>query len=421
MAISGSFYSGVTGLQTSQVMLNVVGNDLANSNTPGFKGQTVNFQDLIYQTLSQATALGGSVGDTNPKQVGFGAMVGSIETNFQQGALQTTGRPLDLALEGNGFFVVNDGTQNLFTRAGAFDLDQSGFVIDAATGDRVQRTGTIGEGTATTPAFQTPGSTDIRIQLGTGIAGTPTSNVTLQGNIDANLAVGDTSTTTAIQVFDTQGNEHSLTLTFTKTAANTFTVDGSVSGGAIAGLPFTSVTFNPDGTLASPATLSLNLSYPPGLPAAQPVTVTLGTPGQADGMTQFGGSTTLAAINQDGFSAGTLQSYNVDHSGVIQGIFTNGRTLALGQLAIATFANQGGLTRSGRNFYTQSASSGEPQLAAAQAGGRGAVQGGALEASNVDVSSEFTNLIVAQRSYSINARTVTASDEVLQALTNLVQ
>jgi flagellar hook protein FlgE len=421
MAISNSLYAGVTGLQTNQTTLDVVGNNLANSNTPGFKVQTANFQDLVYETLLESTALSGSVGGTNPMQVGFGATVGSIESNFQEGPLQSTGRALDLALQGNGFFLVNNGTQNYFTRAGAFDLDQNGYVIDAATGFRVQRFGTLGEATATTPAFQTPGNSGIRIPLGLGIPGTATANVNLQGNIDAGLAIGDASTTTAIQVFDTQGTQHTLSLTFTKTAANTFSVSGSITGGTLTGLPFASVTFNANGTLAGPATIPINVSFPPGLPALQTITLNLGTVGQATGLSQFGGSTSVAAVSQDGFAAGSLQSFNINQSGVFEGIFTNGQTLPLAQLSIATFANPGGLHRSGQNFFTETAGSGPPLIGAALAGGRGAIQPGALEGSNVDVATEFTKLIIAQRAYQINARTITASNEVLQTLANIIQ
>src|SRR5947209_8000960 len=141
MALSNSLFTGVSGLQTSQAFLNTVGNNLANSNTPGFKGQSINFQDLFYQTLLQGSSSSGTVGGTNPSQQGFGAAVGSIATNFQQGPLQTTGNDLDLALQGSGFFIVRDGTQNLYTRAGTFQLDQSGFVVASATGFLVQRFG----------------------------------------------------------------------------------------------------------------------------------------------------------------------------------------------------------------------------------------------------------------------------------------
>ncbi len=411
MALSNALFAGVTGMQVNQVMLDVVGNNLANSNTEGFKSQRVEFEDLIYQTLSAGSASG-----TNPQQIGLGAAVGSIDSTFSQGALQTTGRTLDLAIQGTGFFVVNNGQTDLYTRAGSFSVDSQGYVVSSATGGRLQRTGSVGEATPTTPAFQVAGNNDIRIPLGVGIPGLPTSTVDLRGNLSTTLAVNDTYST-GIAIYDSQGTQHTLTLTFTKTAANTFSLNATVSGGGVTGVPFNSVTFNPDGTLAGPASVTIGLT---GMPAAQTVQINLGTPNQGNGLTQFGSASSAAAINQDGSTAGTLVNYTIDQDGTIQGVFSNGRILPLAQVALAQFSNQGGLIREGNNFFSPSSSSGPALIGAPASGALGKLQSGTLEASNVNVGSEFTLLIIAQRGFQINARSVTISNEVLQELANLI-
>ncbi len=420
MALYAAFQAGVTGLLGYQTMLSVVGNNLANSSTTGFKSQRVDFQDLVYQNLSEGTAPGNGIGGTNPIQVGFGVNVGSIGSNFAQGPLQTTGRKLDLAIQGQGFYVVNDGQANVFTRAGAFDLDQDGFLVQAGTGFRLQRFGNVGEATATTPAFQTPGDNDINIPLGIGIIAQPTTTVSLRGNLSTSLAVGDTFTT-AIQVYDTQGTQHALTLTFTKTAANTFSLSATVPGGTVTGVPVAPITFNPDGTLAGPATATVTLAFPPNLPAGQAVTLQLGTVGSASGLSQFGGDSTAAAFSQDGSGAGTLVDYNFSQTGVVEGVFSNGRIVPIAQIALARFANQDGLLRLGDNLYQESANSGPPLIDAAATAGRGVLTQGALEGSNVDVATEFTRLIVAQRGFQINARGLTAASDVLQELANIIR
>ncbi|MBY0228230.1 MAG: flagellar hook protein FlgE [Gemmataceae bacterium] len=419
MALSNALFAGVSGLQANQALLDVVGNNLANANTTGFKSQRVTFEDLVYQTLSPGSAAGDQFGGTNPRQIGLGAAVSSIDSRFAQGAVQTTGRTLDLGIQGDGFFVVSNGQQDFYTRAGAFSVDDLGYVVNA-DGLRLQRTGTLGEATPAAPAFQVPGNADIRIPIGVGIPGTPTGTVNLRGNLSAGLATGDTFAS-GIQVYDTQGTEHLLTLTFTKTAANTFSVAAAVPGGTVSGSPVTGIAFNADGTLASPASITLGLSYPPGLPVPQTVTVVLGTPGQGDGLTQFGGDSTAAAISQDGSTAGSLINYSIDKDGTVQGLFSNGRKVPMAQVALARFANDGGLLREGDNLFSLGTGSGSPLVGTPGSGRLGTVQSGALEASNVDMSGEFTQLILAQRSYQMNAQSITVNNEVLQQLANIIR
>ncbi len=418
MALTALF-TGASGLAANSTALDVVGNNLANLNTTGYKTQRALFRDQVYQLLDFGSAGdGANVGGTNAAQIGYGVSVGTIDTQFLQGPLNPTGRPLDVAIQGSGFFVVRTPTGQAYTRAGSFGIDANGFLVDPGTGARVQRYGTTGEGTGTQPGFQVSGNNDIRVPFGAGATGTPTANVRMLGNLDRDMAVGE-STPTAIQVFDTQSGPQTLTVTFTKTAVNTYSATATISGGT-ATIPPTPITFDGTGLLVSPATLAVSIS---GIPGANPQTVTLnlGTPGQATGLTQFGGSSDATAITQDGVGAGSLTQVSIDGDGNVQGSFTNGRTIPLAQLALASFNSEGGLIRQGNNYYESGPGSGEARIGTSGTGGRGLVQGSALEGSSVDVAIEFSRLILAQRGFQINSRTISAANETLQELANIIR
>jgi flagellar hook protein FlgE len=416
MALNALF-TGSSALSANGNVLDVVGNNLANLNTIGFKAQRVQFKDLLYQSVQAGTALSGNIGSTNPQQIGFGVQIGSIDTMFNAGSSTATGRDLDISLAGNGFFVVNDGQRDLFTRSGAFAVDSNGFLTDSNTGFRVQRFGSAGEGGVGIPGFQTVGDLRIRVPFNATAPGLPTTTVNYQGNLSAAAVVGN-SFDTAIQVFDSQSNQRAFTLTFTKTAANTFSLSATVGGGTVTFPSGNTVTFDANGLIQTPSQITVNLN---GLPAPQTLTLNLGTPGQSVGVTQFGGPSTTGAITQDGSGAGTLNSINVDQSGVLQGIFTNGRVLPLAQLGIANFANIGGLNREGNNYFSTSSASGEALIGTAGTGGRGLTSRGSLEGSNVDISIEFSRLIIAQRGFQVNTRTISAANEVLQDLANILR
>ncbi len=423
MALSALF-TGSTGLRANSSTLDTVGNNLANLNTTGYKGQRLVFKDLVYQTLNPGSAPSGGLGGTNPTQSGFGVGVGSVDNLFQQGAVTPTGRSLDAALQGSGFFVVANGQATAYSRAGSFSVDAAGFLVDPNTGYRVQRTGPVGEPTPTEQGFQVPGVTDIQVPFGAGIQGVSTTTAQLQGNLGAGTQVGQ-SVTAGIQVYDGQSTPRALTVTFTKTAPNTFDVSATVSGGTATVQPNvatgTTVTFGGNGLLAGPGSLTVRLSGIPGIAANQDVTLNLGTVGQATGLTQFGGASTAAITTQDGAGAGVLTAVSFDNTGVVQGQFSNGRTVALAQLAIAGFNNESGLLRQGNNYFAASASSGQALVGVAGTGGRGSVQGSALEGSNVDIAVEFSRLIIAQRGFQVNARTITAANETLQELANVIR
>ena len=200
-----ALFTAVTGLEANQQMLDVVGNNLANENTTGYQAQTVNFSDLLYQTLNQATGPTADLGGTNPIQTGTGVQVESIGTNTQQGTLQNTGNNLDMALQGNGYFVVNNGSQSNYTRDGAFGINANGYLIDPATGDLVQRFGTVGEGTSTSPAFQTSGNNNILLPTNTEIPGSATTSIDLQGNLSASATGPLAQTLTSANALTTAG------------------------------------------------------------------------------------------------------------------------------------------------------------------------------------------------------------------------
>ena len=413
-----ALFNGSSGLLANSAALDVVGNNLANLNTTGFKSQRVLFKDQLYQTLSSVSRGSTSDGGTNPIQQGFGVGIGGIESTFLQGAINPTARSLDAAIQGKGFFVLRNSTGQVYSRSGAFDIDANGFLVDPTTGYFVQRNGTVGDAGGPTPGFQIPGNNNIKLPFGVGVPGVATANVNFQGNLSATLPVGGTFQA-GIQMYDTQSQSRVITVTFTKTALNTFSATATIVGGT-ATVPATPIVFGTNGLLQSPASLAVAIT---GIPGAGPQTVNfnLGTPGTATGLSQFGGFSTAQAVTQDGIGAGTLTRVSIDNEGIVQGQFTNGSIIAVAQLAVAAFNNEGGLIRAGNNFYTEGVSSGQPLIGVAGSGGRGSMQGAALEGSNVEISSEFTKLIVAQRGFQINARVITAGNETLQELVNIIR
>lgn len=419
MALNALFI-GSSGLAANSMALDVVGQNLANLNTTGFKSQRVLFQDLVYQTMNTGSAPSGGLGGTNPVQGGTGVGVGALGTAFSQGSITPTGRPLDAAIQGDGFFVLSNGAGTAFSRNGAFDVDAAGFLVDPNTGFRVQRTGTVGEATPTTPGFQTTGDNNIQVPFGAGLQGIATANVSFQGNLSNGLAIGSAPPPAGIQVFDSQSTPRALAVTFTKTANNAFTATATIAGGT-ATITNPNVTFDANGLLIGPANLTVNLTGLTGGALDQTLTISLGTPGQSTGITQFGGASTPTAVTQDGTGFGTLTGVSFDQTGQVQGRFSNGRTVPIAQLAIAGFNNQTGLLRDGNNYYVASAASGQPIIGTAASGGVGSIQGGSLEGSNVDVAAEFSRLIIAQRGFQVNAQTITAANETLQQLANIIR
>ncbi len=418
-----SMYSAVSGLRNHQTMMDVVGNNIANVNTSGFKSSNVVFQDVLSQTLRGAGAAGANVGGSNPAQIGLGSKVAGTTTNFSQGALQLTGRSTDFAIEGDGFFVVNQGGQQLYTRAGSFSPDSLGRLV-TQSGAMLQGWQADAGGNVNTNA----GVGDVVIPVGDIIAPTRTTSVVLGGNLPSDAEIGATIAN-SIEVYDGQGNPVTVRFEFTKTAADAWTaayrfVD---AGGVLqptppaAGNAVTNgaMTFGANGELTSGYGLTIAGGTVPGFAAGNDIAISLGAAGAPNRISQFGNLSTVTAIDQDGSAAGTLESFSVGQDGLIVGSYTNGGNRVIGQIALATFANPEGLEKNGGSNYRPSINSGLAQLGVAGQGGRGLLAAGSVEMSNVDLAAEFTNLIVAQRGFQANSRVVTTSDELLQELVNI--
>jgi flagellar hook protein FlgE len=409
-----SMSTALSGLRNHQVMLDVVGNDIANVSTVGFKGSTTVFSDVLTQTLQGAGApQAGLQGGTNAAQVGLGSRLMATVQSFTQGSLQRTGRSTDLAIQGDGFFVVQTANETMYTRGGALTLDAAGNLTTAegffVQGWQADVTGAINTNLATGP---------IEIRVGDNLNPNQSQNVTIGGNLSADAAIGTVNTVTLIG-YDEQGTTMPVNLTYTKTAANQWTVTGTYGTAATAfAITDNVLTFSGAGELTAPADHNMNVAggVIPGYPGA--ITFNLGAAGAPGRLTQFAGATTAAVTSQDGSAAGSLQSFTVGQDGVISGSYSNGRTKAIGQIALAVFNNPQGLERVA-GAWRATVNSGTPQVGIAGVGGKGLLSAGTLEMSNVDLAEEFTRLIVAQRGFQGNARVITTSDEVLQEVVNL--
>jgi len=512
-----SFSVALSGLNAASVDLSSISNDLANMNTIGYKSTTTNFQDLFYQQI-------GSSADGNSEQVGSGVSIGSIASNFTDGSITSTGVPTDVAIQGSGFFVVNNNGTQEYTRAGNFSVASDGDLMTSDGGNVMGYAATDGVVDSNTPitalniptGITTPpkasteftlavtldssGGTDVSAasqQTGTGIAAATvlktgsafnftdgTNNftytsaagdtlnslvtainananfsasvsggslivnakngqgITVSSNTLTDAAAGTESETlvpsatpqqagsfsTPVSVYDSLGDAHVLTANFTKTASNTWSYNITV--------PAADIGQTGDPVVVKSGTLDFNSSGQLISPSGDvPVSIT----GLADGagslslnwnltdtngnslLTQVASPSATSSTQTDGYASGSLSTYSVGSDGTIEGVFSNGQTLALGQIALASFTNVQGLLKNGSNNYLASLSSGQPTVGVPNTGGLGALNGGALEQSNVDIATEFSNLILAQRDYQANAQTVTTLDQVSQYAINMIQ
>jgi flagellar hook protein FlgE len=410
-----SMFAAISGLRSHQIMMDVIGNNIANVNTVGYKAGRVNFEDILSQTLHGATAPQNGLGSIDPAQIGLGMTVAGIDVLQTQGNLQSTGKTTDMAIQGDGFFILSDGGSEFFTRDGAFDIGLDGSLSNPASGMRVQgwEADTSGKIDITLPV------NDIIIPVGQRTTALATSTVSFSGNLDAGAAVG-TDVPTTVTVYDSLGISHSVKVTFSKTAANTWSWS-AVKDPADTGITITPVAGPPSvnqGTLSfttagieSGTTGTLSFTFPDGATATAPTF-------DLSSMRQFSG-TSQPTAQADGFTSGTLTSFSVGNSGQLSGVYSNGQTQILGQIALASFLNSAGLLRAGQNNFITSAASGVASVGVAGTGGRGSVSTGALEMSNVDLASQFTGMITAERGFQANSRVITTSDEMLQELVNL--
>ncbi|MBN1410624.1 MAG: flagellar hook protein FlgE [Spirochaetales bacterium] len=447
-----SLYSGVAGLQNHQVRMDVLGNNIANVNTTGFKKGRVNFQDMLSQTLSGAAKPTEDVGGVNPRQVGLGMIIASIDTIHTQGSLQSTGVMTDVALQGNGFFILNDGDKRFYTRAGAFGLDENGYLVNPANGLKVQGWLATTEGN-TTRINSSADLEDLVIPVGSKDPAKATTDVQFACNLDKRApTTPDGAWSSSFDIYDSYGRAHKLQVNFTKVPdtpnrwraeaivdpeaevpTNTRVEVGNANNGNnVFFLDFDNLgalqsVLDGQGDALTEGQLQVQLTYDVpesdqvgGAPYAQTLNLSLGEIGAyRNSITQFADNFTTKMVKQDGYTMGYLETFKIDQAGMITGVYSNGTNRLLGQMALANFTNPGGLEKAGESTYMVSNNSGEALIGTSGTEGRGKIIAGTLEMSNVDLSEQFTDMIVTQRGFQANSRTITTSDQMLQELLTL--
>jgi len=416
--MSSAFSNALSGLNANSLAIDNVSGNLANLNTAGYMDNQISFQDLLSGTLSsQANA---SVA---------GSVIAQTSTQFSQGSIQTTSQPFDAAIQGNGFFVLSAANgQQSFTRAGNFSVGTSGNLLGTA-GENVQGWNAVnGVLTTTGPA------SDITLPVSGSQQPTATSNFTLSTNLNGNATVGSAAATfsSPIQIYDAEGTSHTLTVTYTETAANNWSYNVTIPStdvtggtGATTSVATGTLTFDGTGQLTSPAA------------SAGPVAISI--TGLADGasdlslnwnlynasgastITQFSEASSNLASTQDGSAPGQLTGSSIGTNGQITANYSNGDSVVVAQLALASVLNPDSMQNLGNNTYTATSATATPIIGTSGTGSRGQITGGALEASTVNIASEFTNLLTYERGYQADSKVITTEDNVLQSTVALIQ
>ena len=412
----GSFSSPLSGLMAAQQQLQSVSNNLANIDTDGYKDETLTFSDIFAQT-------GATSGSGDSVQIGSGVAVSSTDTNFTEGNLNSTGTSSNMAISGNGFFVTQgtNGTQN-FTRSGDFTTNNDGQLM-TPSGQLLLGYPAV-NGVVNNSASMQP------LQVGSMTSpAVPSTTVGITANLDSNTAIGGTATSSSLDIYDSLGTSHTLTVNYTMTAVGTWNYTVTVpSADVVAGTTGNTtvgsgtLNFNGEGQLAS-ITNTVPISIPTlADDATSPLALSgpFGTVADPT-ITQTSMASATSATTTDGFPPGTLSTFAVQPDGTIEGTFTSGDTLALGQVAVASFTNNQGLVSVGNNDYQATVASGAAVIGQAGTGGRGTVVGGSVEQSNVDIATEFAKLIVAQQAYSANAKSITTFNTLSQATLAMIQ
>lgn len=466
-----SLYSGVSGLQNHQTRMDVVGNNISNVNTIGFKKGRVNFKDLISQSQQGASAPNERIGGVNPQQVGLGVAISTIDTIHTQGALQNTGIKTDLAIQGDGFFILKNGAKQYYTRSGAFGVDSEGTLVNPSNGFKVAGWQAV-KNEQGEPVINNSGAIgDIRIPIGQKDDAKSTSEVNVASNLNKNTPIvgdpnnaqqtRDGSWVVSYPIFDEFGNTHNLQITYTKVQNNgqetpnqwnaavaiidpitgqpiegtAVNVGGQDNGGGDTNV---AVTFANDGTLASVGNaaggasnqgmLSASITFPvpnsapdaDGNPQTQTFNLVFGTVGSTeDSTTQFASDSSNKVYKQNGNGMGYLTDFRIDNSGTITGVYSNGKTKSIGQIGMASFTNPAGLEKSGETNFVETNNSGIANISPSGIAGKGTMQAGVLEMSNVDLAEQFTDMIVAQRGFQASGKTISTSDQILQELLQL--
>jgi flagellar hook protein FlgE len=427
--VLSALFSGVSGLRAESEAIGVVGDNIANVNTVGFKSQRAVFQDVLGHSI---------LAGTSSALPGSGVRVGDVQQLFTQGSISNTGVSTDVALNGDGFLVVAgtvDGiTSNFYTRAGQLTIDNDGFVVNPQSlnvqGYKANADGTL---QASVSSLQVPTSS---------LAPFATSEITVTANLDSRSPVttfdiadpsGTSNGSTSITVFDSLGTAQTLDVYFSNQGGNLYSynvvADGAELAGGTAGTPTLvssgTLQFTTDGALQTATVTPLAVSFAGGATANQAIDLNFGDDITNDastglaGTTQFASDTAVSSQSQDGYASGEFSGLAIDGTGLVQGLYTNGQKITIGQLAVAKFRSNDGLGRAGQNLWIETRESGTAALGGAGAGGRASVSAGALEQSNVDLGEEFVGLIQHQRSFSANSKTITTADEMLQELINI--
>jgi flagellar hook protein FlgE len=410
-----SFSVPLSGLVADSSWLNTISDNLANLNTDGYKDETLSFGDIFNQ-------MQGASGNGDPIQIGSGVEVNATTSNFSDGTVESTGVNSNMALQGNGMFIVQGNGETSYTRDGDFSVNSSGQLVTAggqlvlgypAVDGVVDSNGTLG------PIDVSPTGT---------IAGTPTSSFQLNTNLNSGSTVGQTFST-PITVYDSLGAPQTLNVEFTNTGANAWSYNITLPASATGGTGTTpttlstgTMTFNSSGNLLTPAGSSVTGIKITGLAdgaANMNLTWDLTAAG-SPAITQLDSTSATSATTQNGFGVGTLTGYSVGSDGTVAGQYSNNQTEALGQVAVASFANDQGLSQSSNGNYQATTASGAAVVGRAGAGGNGTIEGGSVEESNVDLSTEFANMIVAQQCYQANAKSLTTMDQVDQATLQMI-
>ena len=429
MSINSALYTGVSGLQAEGSALGVIGDNLANSSTVGFKESRAIFDDVL------GSAAGGD------QTVGSGVRMASTQQIFAEGSMQSTGVNTDMAISGDGFFVVAGSsagtTGNFYTRAGESSLDANGNLVNpdgmkfqgyAANGDGTYAT-TVGDIHVSTAAL--PPKTTTAMTITANLDSTATAQTK---PFDAQNPSTTSNFSTSMQVYDSKGTAHSVDVYFAKNSNGTWDyhalASGSETTGGTAGqnvdIASGTLSFTTGGQLQSNTVNAGGTVSFTGATPNQPLALNFGTSIAAggtgtDGVTDFGGSSTVSAQSQDGYASGSLSGVTVNQDGTVMGNYTNGQAIGVGQLAVAKFTADTGLARDGSNLWSATAASGVAALGTAGTGGRGSLLTGQLESSNVDIATQFVDLIAHQRSFQADSKTITTADQMLQDVIQMKQ
>jgi flagellar hook protein FlgE len=414
-----SLFTAISGMDATGTQLSVIGDNIANMNTVGFKKSNVAFGDVLSASV---TNVAGSA------QVGRGVFVQQVAPMFTQGAFETTENALDLAIDGDGFFVVNDGGTNYYTRAGNFSVDRDGYIVNADD-LRVQGylsdpagnlTGSIGslQLTATQSPARLTNSADVSVNLD-ATSTAPGAAFTLDG--DGNGVPNDPAnynSSTTVTTYDSQGGAHQVSLYFAKTAANTWDVhyvyeDPANPGQLLQTAASQTLTFDTAGNLTNTSAGTPSFSFGGGVTAPQDIAFDF------TGTQQYASTFAVLKVGQDGYSSGALKNLIISDAGLMTGVFTNGQTRTIGQIALAKFIAPTEMVKLGRNLYSESYASGQPVISAPSTSGLGRVASNTLEMSNVDLAVEFVKMISAQRGFQANSRIITTTDDLMQEVVNL--